>query len=64
MTPVECRIAAAYDCDMYKRGQKVIYQGKTYYIVDGPMMGTEGSIYHISEVPPPTRVLEHEITAA
>lgn len=46
---------------MYQVGQPVLYRGRTYYIVDGPVMGTEGSIYQISEVPPPIRVLEHEI---
>ena len=46
---------------MYQVGQAVIYNGQRYYVVQGPVMGTQGSIYHISEVPPPIRVLEAEL---
>jgi len=37
----------------YHVGQAVIYQGKRYYIIAGPIMSTQGAIYEISPVPPP-----------
>jgi hypothetical protein len=49
---------------MFKRGQPVLFKGKTYYIVDGPVISTEGHIYHISEVPPPIPALEQELKPA
>ena len=50
---------------MYRRGQAVIYHGERYYIVGGPIMGTQGAIYELSKVPPPIQgVLEHEIQPA
>jgi hypothetical protein len=48
----------------YRVGDAVIYKGEVYYIIDGPIMGTEGGIFHISKVPPPIRVLEHELRPA
>ncbi len=37
----------------FRVGDKVIYRREAYYIVEGPIMGTQGSIYAISKVPPP-----------
>lgn len=48
----------------YRRGDAVVYKGEIYYIVEGPVTGTEGAIYHISKAPPPIRVLEKEIRPA
>jgi len=49
----------------YRRGQAVIYQGERYYITGGPVMGTRGSIYEISTVPPPIQgVVESELRPA
>jgi hypothetical protein len=49
---------------MFRRGQPVVYNGETYYIVEGPVISTDGPAYQISKVPPPIRVLEHEIKPA
>lgn len=48
----------------YSRGDAVIYNGNTYYIVEGPIMGTQGAIYHISAVPPPVVVNERDLKPA
>ena len=49
----------------YRRGDPVIYRGKKYYVIGGPIMGTRGSLYEISEMPPPIQgVPESELQAA
>jgi len=49
----------------YKIGDKVEYKGEIYYIVHGPVMGTQGSLYELSKVPPPVQgVWEHELRPA
>jgi hypothetical protein len=45
----------------YRVGDAVLYDGEVYYIIEGPIMGTQGSIYRISKVPPPITVLDHEL---
>jgi hypothetical protein len=37
---------------IYHVGDKVVYNGGVYYVVEGPTMGTQGSLYTISEAPP------------
>jgi hypothetical protein len=39
---------------IYHVGDRVIYQERVYYVVDGPTMGTEGSLYTLCETPPHT----------
>ena len=48
---------------MYPRvGDRVKFKGEYWFVVDGPVMGTEGSIYHLSKVAPPVRALGHELS--
>jgi hypothetical protein len=42
----------------------VIYEGKRYYIVGGPVNTSEGPMYDISEVPPTNRVREADLRPA
>ena len=49
----------------YRRGDPVIYKGKKYYVVGGPIMSTQGALYEISEVPPPIQgVAESDLQPA
>jgi hypothetical protein len=45
----------------YRTGDQVVYNGKIYFIVGGPVMSTRGNQYELSAVPPIFRVIESEI---
>ncbi len=47
-----------------ERGDAVIYEGKRYYVVGGPVNTSEGPMYDISEVPPTKRVREADLRPA
>ena len=50
---------------VYRVGDEVIYHGQSYWIVSGPVMGTQGSLYSLSAVPPIIQgVWEHELSPA
>jgi hypothetical protein len=44
-----------YTMKRFKNGDRVTYQGKFYYVVEGPTMVSLGHIYSLSTVPPPIR---------
>ncbi len=49
----------------YRAGDRVLYMGHVYYITQGPIMSTQGSIYSLSIVPPDIDgVLESELQPA